>query len=151
MLSRARMLRGVSERLPARITARDIDVVRSDRSVETLARDIESVRTIAATPPSRILRRFAFVWFRVFVRETKHGKVERVNVKFPIPIPLLGALFPPGLSRAKALRAVALAQNSDDPASAVSDYIDSVMGFELVRVEERKSPDVHSLVVVGFD
>ena len=125
--------------------------MRSDRSVANLARDIEQVRAIAATPPSRILRRFAFMWFRVYVRETKHGKVERVNVKFPIPIPLVGALFPPGLSRAKALRAVALAQNSDDPASAVSDYIDSVMGFEFVRVEERKSDDVHSLVVVGFD
>lgn len=141
----------MSERLPARVSARDIEIVRSDRSVETMAREIESVRAIAGTPPSRILRRFAFVWFRVFVRETKHGKVERVNVKFPIPIPLVGALFPPGLSRTKALRAVALAQNSDDPVSAVSDYIDSVMGFEIVRVEERKSPDVHSLVVVGFD
>ena len=145
------MLPPMSERLPARINARDIDVVRSDRSVETMAREVESVRTIAATPPSRILRRFAFMWFRVYVRETKWGKVERVNVKFPIPIPLVGALFSPGLSRAKALRAVALAQTSDDPASAVSDYIDSVMGFEFVRVEERKSADHHSLVVVGFD
>ena len=116
-----------------------------------MARDIESVRAIAGTPASRILRRFAFVWFRVYVREVKYGKVERVNVKFPIPIPLVGVLFPAGLSRTKALRAVALAQNSDDPASAVSDYIDSVMGFEFVRVEERKSPEHHSLVVVGFD
>ena len=141
----------MSERLPAKVTARDIDVVRADRSVETMVREIESVRAIAGTPPSRILRRFAFVWFRVFVRETKYGKVERVNVKFPIPIPLIGVLFPPGLSRTKALRAVALAQNSEDPASAVSDYIDSVMGFEFVRVEERKSAEHHSLVVVGFD
>jgi hypothetical protein len=133
------------------VNARDIDVVRDERSVERMAREVESVRAIAATSPSRILRRFALVWFRVYVRETKWGKTERVNVKFPIPIPLVGALFPPGLSRAKALRAVALAQSADDPASAVSDYLDSVMGFEFVRVEERKSADHHSLVVVGFD
>ena len=141
----------MSERLPARISARDIDVVRADASVETMARDIEHVRAIAATPPSRILRRFAFMWFRVYVRETKWGKVERVNVKFPIPIPLVGVLFPAGLSRAKALKAVALAKTTEDPEAAVSDYLDSVMGFEFVRVEERKSADHHSLVVVGFD
>jgi hypothetical protein len=139
------------ERYPAPIKPRTIDVVRQDRSVETMTRDIENIRRIAAAPPSRVLRRFAFMWFRVFVRETKWGKTERVNVRIPIPIPIIGGLFPPGLSRAKALRAVALAQQSDDPASAVSDYLDSTMGFEFVRVEERKSADHHSLVVVGFD
>ena len=139
------------ERYPATIKPRAIDVVRQDRSVETMARDIENIRRLAAAPPSRVLRRFAFMWFRVFVRETKWGKTERVNVRIPIPIPIIGGLFPPGLSRAKALRALALAQQSDDPASAVSDYLDSTMGFEFVRVEERKSADRHSLVVVGFD
>jgi len=139
------------ERYPAPIKPRAIDVVRQDRSVETMARDIENIRRLAAAPPSRVLRRFAFMWFRVFVRETKWGKTERVNVRIPIPIPIIGGLFPPGLSRAKALRALALAQQSDDPASAVSDYLDSTMGFEFVRVEERKSADHHSLVVVGFD
>ena len=139
------------ERYPAPIKPRAIDVGRQDRSVETMARDIENIRRLAAAPPSRVLRRFAFMWFRVFVRETKWGKTERVNVRIPIPIPIIGGLFPPGLSRAKALRALALAQQSDDPASAVSDYLDSTMGFEFVRVEERKSADHHSLVVVGFD
>jgi hypothetical protein len=141
----------MSERHPAPVTPRTVDVVRRDRSVETMAREIESIRSIAAAPPSRVLRRFAFMWFRVFVREVKWGKTERVNVRIPIPIPIIGGFFPPGLSRAKALRALALAQQSDDPASAVSDYLDSAMGFELVRVEERKSADHHSLVVVGFD
>jgi len=139
------------ERYPAPVKSRAIDVVRQDRSVETMARDIENIRRIAAAPPSRVLRRFAFMWFRVFVRETKWGKTERVNVRIPIPIPIIGGLFPPGLSRAKALRALAIAQQADDPTSAVSDYLDSTMGFEFVRVEERKSADHHSLVVVGFD
>ena len=75
----------------------------------------------------------------------------RVHVRIPIPIPLIGVLLPLGVSRAKALKAVALAEASDDPASEVSDYLDSVMGFELVRVDERKGEDHHSLVVVGFD
>ena len=143
--------RVTEERYPARVTARSVDVVQEDRSVERMAREIEGIRSIAAAPPSRVLRRFAFMWFRVFVRETKYGKTERVNVKFPIPIPIIGGLFPPRLSRTKALRALALAQQAEDPASSVSDYLDSVMGFELVRVEERKSAEHHSLVVVGFD
>ena len=140
-----------SEHLPARIGTKVIEVVRPTRSVVEMQREIDAIRSIAAQPPTRIVRRFVFLWFRVFVRESKHGKTEHVNVRIPIPIPIIGALFPPGLSRAKALKAVALAGSSDDPATAVSDYLDSVMGFELVRVDERKSADNHSLVVVGFD
>jgi len=140
-----------SERLPVPAATRPVEVIRRDRSVEAIASAVESVRSIAATPPSRILRRFAFVWLRVYVRETKRGKVERVNLKIPIPLPLIGGLFPPGLSRTKALRALAIAQASDDAAGALSDYLDSVMAFEFVRVEDRKGPDNHSLVVIGFD
>lgn len=91
------------------------------------------------------------MWFRVFVRETKRGKVERVNVRIPIPIPVIGALMPLHLSRARALNAVALVGSADDPATEMSDYLESVMGFELVRVDERKGDDHRSLVVVGFD
>jgi hypothetical protein len=72
-------------------------------------------------------------------------------VRIPIPIPVIGAFFPMGLTRQKALKALALAESSDDAATAVSDYLDSVMGFEFVRVDERKGPDRHELVVVGFD
>ena len=140
-----------SERLPVPAAARAVEAVRRDRSIDGIASAIESLRRIAATPPSRIVRRFIFVWLRVYVRETKHGKAERVNVKIPIPLPLIGGLIPPGLSRTKALRALAIAQASDDAATALSDYLDSVMGFELVRVDERKGPDQQSLVVIGFD
>jgi len=115
-------------------------------------REIDAIRSIAAQPPTRVVRRFLFVWFRVFVHERKRsGKQERVNVRIPIPIPLVGAFLAPGLSRQRALQALAIAQDADDPAEAVSDYLDSVMGFELVRVEESKGPDHRSLVVVGFD
>lgn len=140
-----------SERLPAPVATRVVEVVRPARSVTELSHAVDAVRALAPASPSRFARRVLFVWFRVFVRETKHQKVERVNVRIPIPIPIVGALLPLGLSRAKALKAVALAESSDDPASDVSDYLDSVMGFELVRVDERKGNDHRSLVVVGFD
>ena len=140
-----------SERLPVPAAARTVEAIRRDRSIDGIASAVESLRSIAATPRSRIVRRFAFVGLRVYVRETKRGKAERVNVKIPIPLPLIGGLIPPGLSRTNALRALAIAQSSDDAATALSDYLDSVMGFELVRVEDRKGPDQHSVVVIGFD
>ncbi len=139
-----------SDRLPVPIATRVVEVVREQRSVAGLRSDIDHIRAIAAPSPSRFLRRLAFVWFRVFVHETKHGKTERVNVRIPIPIPLIGAFFAVGLPRTKALTALALAESADAPAEAVSDYLDSVMGFEFVRVDERKG-DHHQLVVVGFD
>lgn len=139
------------ERLPVPVPARVVEVVRPDRSMEDLRVAVDNVRSLAPASPTRFARRVLFLWFRVFVRETKRDKVERVNVRIPIPIPVVGALLPLGLSRSKALKAVALAQSSDDPASEVSDYIDSVMGFELVRVDERKGENHRSLVVVGFD
>jgi len=141
-----------SEHLPARIGTKVIEVVRPTRSVVEMQREIDAIRSIAAQPPTRIVRRFVFLWFRVFVHERKRGgKQERVNVRIPIPIPIVGAFLPPGLSRQRALRALAIAQDADDPAEAVSDYLDSAMGFELVRVDESKGPDHRSLVVVGFD
>lgn len=140
-----------SEHLPVQVGTRVVEVVRPTRSMTELQREIDSVRSIAAQPATKIVRRFLFFWLRVFVHEEKRGKHERVNVRIPIPIPLIGALLAPGLSRQRALKALAIAQNADEPAEAVSDYLDSVMGFELVRVEESKGPDHHSLVVVGFD
>ena len=141
-----------SERLPARVAPRVVEVVRpATRSVAELQHEIESIRTIAAQPASKWLRRVIFMWFRVYVHEQKHGKHERVNVRIPIPIPIIGALFPLGLARQKALRALAVIEDADEPTQAVTDYLESVMGFEFVRVEENKGPDNKSLVVVGFD
>jgi hypothetical protein len=140
-----------SERLPAPIAARVVEVVSRDRSAAGLRTDVDQIRAIAEQPATRAIRRFVFLWFRVFVLDIKGSKREKVNVRIPIPIPIVGALFPHGLTRQKALQALALAESSDDPATAVGDYLDSVMGFEFVRVEERKGPDRRELVVVGFD
>jgi len=141
-----------SERLPAPIASRVIEVVPRERSVTGLRAAVDDVRALAQQPPTKQLRRFIFVWFRVFVLSIKGSKRERVDVRFPIPLPIVGGLFfPLGLTRQKALKALAVAESSDDPANAVSDYLDSVMGFEFVRVDERKGDDKRELVVVGFD
>ena len=140
-----------SERLPAPIATRVVEVVSRDRSVAAMRSDVDHIRAIAEQPASRALRRFVFVWFRVFVLDIKGPKREKVNVRIPIPLPVVGALFPHRLTRQKALQTLAIAEASEDPATAVADYLDSVMGFEFVRVEDRKGPDRRELVVVGFD
>src|SRR6266581_2677044 len=134
--------RVTSERLPAPVATRVVEVVRRDRSAAGMRSDVDHIRAIAEQPASRALRRFVFVWFRVFVLDIKGPKREKVNVRIPIPLPIVGALFPHRLTRQKALAALA---------TAVADYLDSVMGFEFVRVEDRKGPDRRELVVVGFD
>ncbi len=143
--------RVTSERLPAPVATRVVEVVRRDRSAAGMRSDVDHIRAIAEQPASRALRRFVFVWFRVFVLDIKGPKREKVNVRIPIPLPIVGALFPHRLTRQKALAALAVAESSEDPATAVADYLDSVMGFEFVRVEDRKGPDRRELVVVGFD
>lgn len=140
-----------SDRLPAPIASRVIEVIPRERSVAGIRAAVDDVRALAQPPATKQLRRFLFVWFRVFVLTIKGSKRERVDVRIPIPLPIVGGLFPLGLTRQKALKALALAESSDDPASAVSDYLDSVMGFEFVRVDERKGADRSELVVVGFD
>jgi hypothetical protein len=143
--------RVTSERLPTTIATRVVEVVPRDRGVAELRTAIEDVRSLAAPPPSRFIRRVAFVWLRIFVLSVKKSKRDRVDVRIPIPVPLIGTLFAHGLTRQQALKALALAEASDDPAAAVSDYLDSAMGFELIRVDERLGPEKRELVVIGFD
>lgn len=138
------------ERLPVPVASGVVEIVRRDRSAAALRDDVDHIRAIAGASPSRFLRRVLFMWFRIFVRETRHGKSQRVSVRIPIPTPVVGIFFPAGLPRIKALAALAAVESADDPAGAVSDYLDSIMGFEFVRVDERKG-DHHQLVVVGFD
>lgn len=86
----------------------------------------------------------------MFVYERKDsGKEQRVDVRIPIPIPLVGALFPRMIGWRHALAALAAGRDGRDT-QGMRTYLDSVMGFEFVRVEEQK-PGKYELVVVGFD
>ena len=124
------------------------------RDVAALAAQAHALRTTFARPVATRARRLLWFWFRVHVRETKNGRQERVNVRIPIPIPIIGALLPLRMSAVQALRALALADAapSGDAAAALATYVESVRGFEFVRVEEDQ-PDRgrRSLVVIGFD
>lgn len=121
-----------------------------------LAPQVKELREIFVRPPSTQMRRLFFLWFRVWVRETKKGKVDRVNVRIPIPIPLIGLLFPRRMSQKQAFDALEAARRDAregaDPMSTLGSYADSAMAFELVRVhEEHPERDHYEQVVIGFD
>lgn len=143
-----------SQRQPipyARDNVRAVEIIqeppRADRVINIAAetKQLQEMSTISATSA---FRRLFFIWFRVYVRETKYGKSERVNVKIPIPIPIVGAALARQLSFQKAAKLAAAAQRGED----IDELLESEMGFEFVRVhEEHRERGKSQLVVVGFD
>ncbi len=118
-----------------------------------LAVQVREIRALSGQPAGTLMRRLLFMWLRVFVHETKaNGKVERVNLRLPVPVPLVGALLRRSLPSAQALRAAAVATESDDGRAALGRYLESWMGFELIRVESHDAASHKSeLVVIGLD
>jgi hypothetical protein len=143
-----------SQRQPipyARDNARTIEIVQDTPRTERIIRiadEAKQLQEISQVPVTRSLRRLLFVWFRVYVRETKYGKAQKVNVSIPLPIPLLGATFARQLSLQKAAKLAAQARSGQD----LDELLESEMGFEFVRVQEEQPERGKSqLVVVGLD
>jgi hypothetical protein len=127
------------------------DVVTVGDRATAIADQVHAVREMTVAGPSKYARRLLFLWFRVFVLQQKTGREDqRVNVRIPIPFPLIGLLFPRSVGWQQALAAIAAAREAERPALAMRDQLDSVMGFEFVRVEQEK-PGKRQLVVVGLD
>ncbi len=132
--------------------ARPIEIVesasRSDRIID-IATDAKQVQELSTVTPLRTLRRLIFIWLRVYVNETKHGKSQKVNVAIPLPIPLIGAAFARQLSFQKAAR---LANQARRGEINLDEALESTMGLEIVRVQEEQPERGKSqLVVVGLD
>ena len=93
------------------------------------SRALEPRRPMSRVAPSTV-RRLLFCWLRIYVCEEKAGqKASVVNVRLPIPLPLVATLFGDQLSRER---------GRDE------------MGLELIRVEEEKGSK-RELVVIGLD
>ena len=111
---------------------------------------VEHVRAVTAVSPTKFLRRVLFVWLRIYVRESRGEKQTGVNLHIPLPIPILGVALRRQLSWTQALQVVSLAQNEDDGGAALSARMESWMGLEFVRVDERRG-NKSTLVIVGLD
>ena len=105
---------------------------------------VDTVRSMAKAAPVKIGRRALFSWLRIFVHNPGDG--ERVNLRIPIPIPLVGLLLPSQPPMNQALRLRNMMVESDDPATTLETYLDSLMAVEFIRVE-----DDGELVIIGLD
>jgi hypothetical protein len=124
------------------------DLPPSERIIN-IGSDAKEVQEMSSASPVRLFRRLFFVWLRVYVVETKHGKAQKVNVAIPIPIPFIGATFSRQLSYAKAARIANQARRGEID---LDEAIESTMGLEIVRVhEEQPERGKSQLVVVGLD
>ncbi len=100
----------------------------------TRSRALEARRPVPRVGPSTV-RRLLFCWLRIYVSEQTAGhKAKIVNLRLPIPLPLVATLFGDQLGRERGRRGVR----------------DDEMGLELIRVEEEKGSK-RELVVIGLD
>lgn len=133
-------------------TAREVEVIQTEpgsQRIINIGEEAKQIQQLSTIPPMRVLRRWIFVWLRVYVNETKHGKSEKVNISIPLPIPLLGATFARQLSFRRAAR---LANQARRGEIDLDEAIESTMGLEIVRVHEENPERGRSeLVVVGLD
>lgn len=138
--------------VPYHQDTREIDVIPdtpSSSRIINLGAEAKQIQELSTVPAMRTLRRWLFVWFRVYVNETKHGKSQKVNVAIPLPIPIIGATFARQLSFQRAAR---LANQARRGEIDLDEAIESTMGLEIVRVhEEQPERGKSQLVVVGLD
>lgn len=127
----------------ALVLPQEKEVWQPDASDKEMMTQIETVRSLAKAAPVKIGRRALFSWLRIFV----HNPRERVNLRIPIPIPLVGLLLPHQPPTNQALRLRNMMAESDNPAKTLETYMDSLMAIELIRVEE----DDDELVIIGLD
>ena len=137
--------------VPANSSQRDAVVLDAPQTAVTLMAQAEQVQRATAAPWSKVVRRWLFVWLRIYVHETKRGKETHVNLAIPIPLPFIGMAFRHHLTWDQAYMAARMAQEPDG-ASAVGRYLESCMALEMIRVEEEDADrDKRELVVIGLD
>lgn len=120
-----------------------------------LATDVERIQSLLARPGSTRTRRLLWMWFRIFVRERRPGgNVETVNIRIPVPIPLIGAFLPAKASPERAARVayeISLAEDREAALAVLDASLASTMAFEFVRVQSKSDRKGEELVVIGFD
>ncbi len=116
---------------------------------EALPQIVRQVREGSRQPYGTFMRRVLFVWLRVFAFEVDtNGESQAVNVRIPIPLPLIGAFFQSKLSWSQAFQYIERSRRTQGiPAER---FLESCMALEFVRVYEVEE-EKEQLVVVGLD
>lgn len=110
---------------------------------------VRQVREGNRQPYVTFLRRVLFFWLRVCAFEVgTNGESQAVNVRIPIPLPLIGAFFQSKLSWSQAFQYIERSRRTKGiPAER---FLESCMALEFVRVYEVEE-EKEQLVVIGLD
>ena len=114
-----------------------------------LARIVRQVHESSCCARSTIWRRVLFIWFRIYKYESRSiEKSSVLDLRIPIPVPLVGALFRQGLSWSQAFRFI---EQSRRPQGVPPErFLESCMPLEFLRLYEGKNGK-EELLVIGFD
>lgn len=110
---------------------------------------VQEIQETSQQPQSTFWRRILFIWFRLYKYEgMTEGKASTLNLRIPIPVPLVGALFQQKLSWSQAFQFI---EQSRRPEGIPPErFLESCMPLEFLRLYEGKNGK-EELLVIGFD
>ncbi len=116
---------------------------------ETLPEIVRQVQENSHQGPSVFWRRLLFFWLRIYKYEhVANEKSSVLDLRIPVPLPLIGALFQQKLSWSQAFRFI---EESRRPQGVPPErFLESCMPLEFVRMYEGKN-EKEELLVIGLD
>ena len=115
----------------------------------SLPQIVRQVQNGSQPAQSAFWRRVLFFWFRIYKYESAtREKCSVLDLRIPIPVPLVGALFGQKLSWSQAFRFI---EQSRQPRGIPPErFLESCMPLEFLRLYEGKNGK-EELLVIGFD
>ncbi len=116
---------------------------------EALPQIVRQVQESSRQPHSTFWRRVLFFWLRIYKYECSVSEKSSVlDLRIPVPLPIVGALFQQKLSWSQAFRFI---EESRRPQGIPPErFLESCMPLEFLRLYEGKN-DKEELLVIGFD
>jgi len=135
------------ESVQSEVAAMENQIVSGDQKL-SVNQILSKITSKPIYSPSTIIRRGLFCWLKIFVHDYKRDEI--VNVRIPLPIPLIGLLFRRTMSTKHSLGVMSILEkrgiSSTGTWKDVSSYLDSIAGVDLIRVESKKEK-----VVIGLE
>jgi len=138
-------------RIPAAVAVRSNDAVAEarDGGQEGLPEIVRQVQESSRQPNSTFWRRVLFFWLRIYKYECMASEKSSVlDLRIPIPLPLIGAIFQQKLSWSQAFQFIEQSRRPDG--IPPERFLESCMPLEFLRLYEGKN-EKEELLVIGLD
>jgi len=118
---------------------------------DAFAQQIQAIQSVSERPRATTWRRAFLLWLRIYQWEKiKDGsKAKRLDLRIPIPVPILGVFLRRRLTWEQALHLLHALRRSS-ATEMFEPYLDGCMALEVLRIEEEKN-DKQELLVIGLD